>query len=125
MSIDLRSFDRLSGDGPPRASGSVFWHVGSPLGVWGAKGLTSSLIISLFWSPSARPFVLRRDVGGKGAKGRGAHRIKKYFNSSELGVLSTTANSNLGSVDTGTVGAVREEQKQDFDQNQDSVPRYS
>ena len=50
---------------------------------------------------------------------------KKYFNSSELGVLSTTVNSNLGSVDTGTVGAVREEQKQDFDQNQDSVPRYS
>ena len=50
---------------------------------------------------------------------------KKYFNSSELGVLSTTANSNLGSVVTGTVGAVREEQKQDFDQNQDPVPRYS
>ena len=50
---------------------------------------------------------------------------KKYFNSSELGVLSTMANSNLGSVDTGTVGAVREEQKQDFDQNQDSIPRYS
>ena len=35
---------------------------------------------------------------------------KKYFNSSELEVLSTTANSNLGSVDTGAVGAVREEQ---------------
>jgi hypothetical protein len=50
---------------------------------------------------------------------------KKYFNSSEPGVLSTTANSNLGSVNTGTVGAVREEQKHDFDQNQDSVPRYS
>ena len=50
---------------------------------------------------------------------------KKYFNSSELGVLSTTENSNLGSVDTGTVGAVREEQNQDFDQNQDSVPRCS
>ena len=50
---------------------------------------------------------------------------KKYFNSSELGVLSTTANSNLGSVVPGTFGAVREEQKHDFDQNQDSVPRYS
>ena len=50
---------------------------------------------------------------------------QKYFNSSELGVLSTTANLNLGSVDTGAIGAVREEQKQDFDQNQDSVPRYS
>ena len=50
---------------------------------------------------------------------------KKYFSSSELGGLSTTANSNLGSVNTGTVGAVREEQKQDFDQNKDSVPRYS
>ena len=49
----------------------------------------------------------------------------KYFNSSELGVLSTTANSNLGSVDTGAAGAVREEQKQDFDQNQDSGPSYS
>ena len=44
-------------------------------------------------------------------EGRGAHRIKKYFNSSELGVLSTTANSNMGSADTGAVGAVREEQK--------------
>ena len=63
----------------------------------------------------------------KGVSGKGEAHIgsKKYFNSSELGVLSTTANSNLGSVDTGTVGAVREEQKQDFDQNQDSVPRYS
>ena len=50
---------------------------------------------------------------------------KKYFNSSQLGVLSTTDKSNLGSVNTGTFGAVREEQKQDFDQNQDSVPRYS
>ena len=50
---------------------------------------------------------------------------KKYFNSSELGVLSTTANSNVGSVDTGAVGAVREEQKQDFDQIQDSGPCYS
>ena len=62
-------------------------------------------------------------------EGRGAHSVfqisKKYFNSSALGVLSTTANSNMGSVNTGTVGAVREEQKQDFDQNQDSVPRYS
>ena len=62
-------------------------------------------------------------------KGRGAHSVfqksKKYFNSSELGVLSTTANSNLGSVDTGAVAAVREEQKQDFDQNQDSGPSYS
>ena len=62
-------------------------------------------------------------------KGRGANSVfqisKKKFNSSELGVLSTTANSNLGSVDTGTVGAVREEQKQDFTQNQDSVHRYS
>ena len=60
---------------------------------------------------------------------RGAHSVfqkpKIYFNSSELGVLSTTANSNLGSVDSGAVGAIREEQKQDFDQNQDSVPRYS
>ena len=45
---------------------------------------------------------------------------KKYFNSSELGVLSTTANSNLGSVDTGAAGAVREEQKQEFDKNQNS-----
>ena len=50
---------------------------------------------------------------------------KQYFNISELGVLSTTANSNLGSVDTGAVGAVREEQTQDFDQNQDSGPSYS
>ena len=49
---------------------------------------------------------------------------KKYLNSTELGVLSPTANSNLGSVDTGAVGAVREEQKQDFDQNQDSGPSY-
>ena len=49
---------------------------------------------------------------------------QKNFNSSDLGVLSTTANSNLGSVDTGAVGAVREEQKQDFDQNQDSGPSY-
>ena len=64
-----------------------------------------------------------------GPKGRGAPSVfqisKKYFDSSELGVLSTTANSNLGSVNTGTVGADREEQKHDFDQNQDSVPRYS
>ena len=62
-------------------------------------------------------------------KGRGAHSVfkksKSYFNSSELGMLSTTANSKLGSVDTGAVGAVREEQKQDFDQNQDSGPSYS
>ena len=50
---------------------------------------------------------------------------KKYFSSSELEVLSTTANSNLWSVDTGAVGAVREEQKQDFDQYQDSGPSYS
>ena len=50
---------------------------------------------------------------------------QKYFNSSELGVLSTTVNSNPGSVDTGAVGAVREEQKQDFDQNQDSGPSDS
>ena len=50
---------------------------------------------------------------------------KKYFNSSGLGVLSTTANSNLGSVDTGTGCAVSEEQKQDFFQNQDSVRSYS
>ena len=47
---------------------------------------------------------------------------KKDFNSSELGVLSTKANSNPGSVDAGTGCAVREQQKQDFDQNQDSVP---
>ena len=56
-------------------------------------------------------------------KERGARRVfqksTKYFNSSEA------ANSNLGSVDFGVVGAVREEQKQDFDQNQDSGPRYS
>ena len=58
-------------------------------------------------------------------EGRGAHRIKKYFISSELGVLTTTANLNLGSVDTGAVGAVREEKKQDFEQNQDSGPSYS
>ena len=70
--------------------------------------------------------------GGRGqgfarkyVKGEAHIGSKQYFNSSELGVLSTTANSNLGSVDTGTVGAVREEQKQDFDQNQESVPRYS
>ena len=50
---------------------------------------------------------------------------KKYFNSSELGFFSTAANSNLGSVDTGAVGAVREKQKQDFDQTQDSGPSYS
>ena len=50
---------------------------------------------------------------------------KTYSNSSELEVLSTTANSNLGTVDTGAVGAVREEQKQDFDQNQHSGPSYS
>ena len=65
---------------------------------------------------------------GKG-RSRGAHRVfqksKKYFNPSELGVLSTTANSNLGSVETGDVGAVREEQKQDFDKNYDSGPSYS
>ena len=36
--------------------------------------------------------------------------------SRELGVLSTTASSNLGSVDTGAVAVVREEQNQDFDQ---------
>ena len=64
--------------------------------------------------------------GSRIPEGRGAHWIKKkYFYSSELGVLSTTTNSNLGSVDTGTVGAVREEQKQDFDQNQDSGASYS
>ena len=50
---------------------------------------------------------------------------KEYFNSSELGFFSTTANSNLGSVDTGAVGAVRDEQKQDFDQNQDSGLSFS
>ena len=65
----------------------------------------------------------------KQTEGRDAHSVfqksKKYFNSSELGVLSTTAKSNLGSVDTGAVAAVREEQKQDFDQNQDSGPSYS
>ena len=49
---------------------------------------------------------------------------KKYFNSSEPGVLSTTANSNLGSVDTGTGCGVREEQNHDFDRIQDSVPSY-
>ena len=50
---------------------------------------------------------------------------QKNFTFSELGVLSTTANSNLGSVDTGAVSAVHEEQKQDFDQNQESGPSYS
>ena len=50
---------------------------------------------------------------------------KQYFISSKIGVLSTTVNSNLGLVDTGTGRDVREEQKQDFDQNQDSVHRYS
>ena len=63
--------------------------------------------------------------GYEKTKGRGTHWIKEYFNSSELGVLSTTANSNLGWVHTGTGYAIREEQKQDFDLNQDSVPRYS
>ena len=62
-------------------------------------------------------------------KGRGAHSVfqksKKYFNSFELEVLATTANSILGSVDTGAVGAVREEQRQDFEQNQDPGPNYS
>ena len=52
-------------------------------------------------------------------------KCQKYFNASELGVLSTTTNSKLESVDTGTVGAVREKQKHDFDKNQDSEPRYS
>ena len=46
---------------------------------------------------------------------------KQYFNSSELWVLSTTANPNLRSVDTGTGCDAREEQQQDFDENQDSV----
>ena len=58
-------------------------------------------------------------------KGEAHIGSKKYFNSSELGVLSTTANSNPGSVDTGTGCAVREQHKQDFDQNQDSVPSSS
>ena len=58
-------------------------------------------------------------------KGEAHIESKKYFNSSELGVLSTTANSNMGSVDTGADGAVREDQKQDFDKNQDSGPSYS
>ena len=58
-------------------------------------------------------------------KGEAHIGSKKYFNSGELGVLSTTANSNLGSVDTGAVGAVREEQKYDFDPNQDSGPSHS
>ena len=60
-------------------------------------------------------------------KGRGSHsisNIKKIFNSSELGLLSTMVNSNLGSVDTGAGVAVREEQKHDFDKNQDSGPGY-
>ena len=39
-------------------------------------------------------------------------------------MLSTTANSNLEPVDTGAGGAVREEQKQDFDQNPDSGPGH-
>ena len=68
------------------------------------------------WKAKKQRTVGMRDSGT--SKGRGAHRIKKYFNSSELGALSTTANSNLGSVDTAAVGAVREEQKHDFDQNQ-------
>ena len=67
---------------------------------------------------------------GRGvAVGRGTGQcisvIKKILDSSELSVLSTMANSNLGSVGTGAVGVVREEQKQDFDQNQDSGPSYS
>ena len=33
--------------------------------------------------------------------------------------------SNLGSVDTGAIGVVREEQKHDFDKNQDSGPSFS
>ena len=43
---------------------------------------------------------------------------KTNFNSSELGVLSTTANSNRGSVDTGTGCAVREERQ--FEKKGDS-----
>ena len=41
------------------------------------------------------------------------------------GVLSTTANLNVGSVDTGTGCAVREEQTHDFDPNQDSVVTHN
>ena len=70
-------------------------------------------------------FLFLKNVLDERSKGRCAHWIKKYFNSSELGVLTTPANSNLGTVDARAVGDVREEQKQDFDQNQDSGPSYS
>ena len=56
---------------------------------------------------------------------RGPHRFKTYFNPRELGALSITAISNLGSVDTGASGAVREGQKQDFDQNHNWGPIFS
>ena len=63
--------------------------------------------------------MLNANAGTKGEAHILYLKNQKNCNSSELGVLSTTANSNLGSVDTGAVGAVREEQQQDFDQNQD------
>ena len=68
-------------------------------------------------------FLMHRQSKRKGE----AHIVyfkyqKKYFNSSELVILSTTMNSNPRSVDTGAVGAVREEQKHAFEQNQDSGP---
>ena len=62
---------------------------------------------------------------GEHSEGRGTYGIENYFHSSEVWVLSKTVNSNPVSVDTGTGCAVREEQKHDFDQNQDSVPSYS
>ena len=57
-------------------------------------------------------------------KKRAANRTKKLQFKGAV-VLSSTANSNLGSDDTGTGCAVREEQKQVFYRNQDSVPNYS
>ena len=65
----------------------------------------------------------------KTPEGRGTHNVfqksKKCLDSSELAVFSTTANTNLGPVDIGACGAVREEQKQDYDQNPDSGPSNS
>ena len=103
--------------------------------VWIKRGtsvreLSSSLMIwpkdSASWRSQRKwcrfPVSLCRYLAGRE---RRTSDQKKYFNSSEPGVLSTTANSNPGSVDTGTGCAVREQHKQDFDQNQDSVPSYS
>ena len=57
-----------------------------------------------FWQ--LRPFCARREW----RRSVYFKHQKEGFSSSELGVLSTTANSNLGSVVTGTGCAVREEQ---------------